>query len=197
VARFCADHGLVGAEFLAGIPGTMGGALAMNAGAFGCETWNLVRQVTTVDRRGQLRRREPGCYTVGYRSVRGPENEWFVDCDLVLDSGDAAASRLKIKGLLARRSETQPTSQPSCGSVFRNPEGGFSARLIEASGLKGFAIGGAQVSEKHANFIVNTGKASAADIEALMQWVKCEVWRQQGVELIPEVRIVGTQKGVV
>jgi UDP-N-acetylmuramate dehydrogenase len=191
VAKFCADRGLVGGEFLAGIPGTMGGALAMNAGAFGGETWRLVRQVTTIDRLGEIHRRIPDEYDVGYRSVRGPGEEWFVSCELELEIGDGAESRNKIRGLLARRSETQPTQLPSCGSVFRNPVGDFSARLIEASGLKGHTIGGAQVSEKHANFIVNTGNASAADIEALLMHVKAEVFRRHGVELMPEVKIVG------
>ena len=193
VAKFCAEHGLVGAEFLAGIPGTMGGALAMNAGAFGGETWELVDRVTTVDRRGDLQKRDPAEYRVGYRSVRGPSNEWFVECELTLQKGDVAISRSKIKGLLARRNETQPTNMPSCGSVFRNPDGDFSARLIEASGLKGYTIGGAQVSEKHANFIVNTGNASAADIERLLLFVQAEVLRLQGVDLVPEVKIVGCE----
>jgi UDP-N-acetylmuramate dehydrogenase len=193
VAKFCADQGLVGAEFLAGIPGTMGGALAMNAGAFGGETWDLVDRVTTVDSQGELQVRDPAHYQVGYRSVRGPTNEWFVGCELALQVGDVAVSRTKIKGLLARRNETQPTNMPSCGSVFRNPDGDFSARLIEASGLKGYTIGGAQVSEKHANFIVNTGKASAADIERLLRFVQAEVLRLQGVYLVPEVKIVGRE----
>ena len=191
VAKFCAERDLIGGEFLAGIPGTMGGALAMNAGAFGGETWRLVREVTTVNRSGELRQRTPGEFEVGYRSVRGPAGEWFVGCQLELEKGDGAESRNRIRGLLARRSETQPTQWPSCGSVFRNPEGDFSARLIEASGLKGYSIGGAQVSEKHANFIVNTGNASAANIEALLLHVKAEVLRRHGVELIPEVKIVG------
>lgn len=195
VAKYCAERGYVGAEFLAGIPGTMGGALAMNAGAFGGETWSLVRSITTVDRRGVLRRREADDYVVGYRSVRGPEEEWFVSCVLHLEPGDVSASRMRIRSLLARRNETQPTNQPSCGSVFRNPDGDFSARLIEACGLKGHARGGAQVSAKHANFIVNTGNASAADIEALIFHVRDEVRRQQGVELLPEVRIVGCATG--
>ena len=191
VAKFCAEQGLVGAEFLAGIPGTMGGALAMNAGAFGGETWTLVRQVTTVDRRGELRVRHPDEFEVGYRSVRGPADEWFVACELGLQNGDVETARGKIKQLLARRNETQPTNLPSCGSVFRNPAGDFSARLIEASGLKGYSIGGAQVSEKHANFIVNVGGASAADIEALVKHVQLEVQRLQGVSLVPEVKVVG------
>jgi len=193
VAKFCAEQGLVGAEFLAGIPGTMGGALAMNAGAFGGETWELVSRVTIADGQGESRDRTPADYAVGYRSVCGPENEWFVACELALQQGDVAASRSKIKGLLARRNETQPTNMPSCGSVFRNPEGDFSARLIEASGLKGYSIGGAQVSEKHANFIINKGDASAADIERLLYFVQEEVLRLQGVELVPEVKIVGCE----
>ena len=191
VARFAAENGYVGGEFLAGIPGTMGGALAMNAGAFGGETWQLVRHVTTVDRRGRLRERDPSDFTVGYRSVKGPGDEWFVACELSLSQGDSTESRGKIKALLARRNETQPTNMPSCGSVFRNPTGDHSARLIEASGLKGYAIGGAQVSEKHANFIVNTGNASADDIERLVMHVRAEVLRLHGVELWPEVKIVG------
>ncbi len=191
VAKFCAEQGWVGAEFLAGIPGTMGGALAMNAGAFGGETWDLVSRVTIANRLGHLRDRSPDDYQVGYRSVRGPENEWFMSCELALKEGDVTVSRTKIKGLLARRNETQPTNMPSCGSVFRNPEGDFSARLIEASGLKGYSIGGAQVSEKHANFIVNLGDASAADIESLLRFVQAEVMRLQGVQLVPEVKIVG------
>lgn len=191
VAKFCAEQGLGGAEFLAGIPGTMGGALAMNAGAFGGETWNLVKRVTTVDRHGIVRHRAPADFTVGYRTVRGPAGEWFLACELGLVAGDGSAGRDQIKALLARRNETQPTHLPSCGSVFRNPEGDYAARLIEACGLKGFAVGGAQVSEKHANFIINTGKATAADIETLIFHVQREVRRWQGRELVPEVRIVG------
>ncbi|MFN5745179.1 MAG: UDP-N-acetylmuramate dehydrogenase [Methylococcaceae bacterium] len=195
VAKFCAEHGYTGGEFLAGIPGTMGGALAMNAGAFGGETWQLVRRVQTVDRYGTVRDRSPSDFKVGYRSVCGPQGEWFLGCELALARGDAAASRDRIKGLLARRNETQPTNWPSCGSVFRNPEGDYSARLIEVSGLKGYSIGGAQVSEKHANFIINTGNASADDIEVLVFYVQSEVYRQQGIMLVPEVKIVGQKSG--
>lgn len=193
VARFSAELELTGAEFLAGIPGTMGGALAMNAGAFGGETWPLVERVITVDRGGRTCAREPSDFRVGYRSVEGPAGEWFVAAELRLSAGDGQASREKIKGLLARRNETQPTNLPSCGSVFRNPEGDFAARLIEASGLKGYQIGGAIVSEKHANFIINTGSATASDIEALINHVQAEVLRLQGRELIRECKIVGRQ----
>lgn len=192
VARYCAEKGLRGAEFLAGIPGTMGGALAMNAGAFGGETWPLVRGVTTLDAAGILRARKVSDFKVGYRSVEGPLGEWFVSCDLGLEPGDTGSAREIIRGLLAKRSMTQPTHLPSCGSVFRNPPGDHAARLIESSGLKGFRIGGAEVSAKHANFIVNTGEASASDIEALILHVRQTVLSIHGVDLRPEVRMVGS-----
>jgi len=191
VARFAVRAGLVGAEFLAGIPGTMGGALAMNAGAFGGETWPLVHSVQTLDRRGELHLRRPDSYQVRYRSVTGPRDEWFVAADLQLRKGDGAAAQARIKELLERRSATQPTQQPSCGSVFRNPPQDFAARLIESCGLKGERIGNAQVSEKHANFIVNLGQARAADIEALMRYVQSQVKQKHGVWLEPEARIIG------
>jgi UDP-N-acetylmuramate dehydrogenase len=191
VARFCAREGLTGAEFLAGIPGTMGGALAMNAGAFGGETWEIVSAVETLQRNGQRYERLPDEYEVGYRSVRGPENEWFVAAELDLKPGDTTAAQARIKELLAKRSDSQPIQIPNAGSVFRNPPGDHAARLIEAAGLKGLCIGGACVSEKHANFIVNTGKAKAADIEALINQVAHEVELKHGVRLEREVRIVG------
>lgn len=191
VARFCAEQRLTGAEFLAGIPGTVGGALAMNAGAFGGETWPLVNSVVTVDRSGRVRVRGPEHYQVAYRSVQGPADEWFLAAELQLVPGDGEASRERIKALLAKRAATQPTHQPSCGSVFRNPPGDFAARLIEACGLKGLRMGGACVSEKHANFIVNLGGACARDIEALIDHVRERVAEIHGVNLEPEVRVVG------
>ena len=191
VARFCARQGLTGAEFLAGIPGTMGGALAMNAGAFGGETWEVVSAVETLHRSGRRHERLPDEYHVGYRSVRGPENEWFVAAELELKPGDTVAAQARIKELLAKRSDSQPIQIPNAGSVFRNPPGDHAARLIETSGLKGLCIGGACVSEKHANFIVNTGSAKAADIEALINQVAHEVELKHGVRLEREVRIVG------
>jgi len=191
VARFCARQGLTGAEFLAGIPGTMGGALAMNAGAFGGETWEIVSAVETLHRSGRRHERLPDEYQVGYRSVRGPENEWFVAAELELKPGDTEAAQARIKELLAKRSDSQPIQIPNAGSVFRNPPGDHAARLIEATGLKGLCIGGACVSEKHANFIVNTGSAKAADIEALINQVAHEVELKHGLRLEREVRIVG------
>ncbi|MEW6314091.1 MAG: UDP-N-acetylmuramate dehydrogenase [Pseudomonadota bacterium] len=195
VARHAALHELAGAEFLAGIPGTIGGALAMNAGCYGSETWGAVAKVQTVDRSGRLHERTPQDYQIGYRSVRAAiEGEWFVAAWFRFAPGDGAAARERIKELLARRIASQPLQLPNAGSVFRNPPGDHAARLVEACGLKGYRIGGAQVSEKHANFIVNVGGASAADIEALIAQVQATVRHVHGVELEPEVRIIGEAK---
>ncbi len=194
VARFSVEHGLCGVEFLAGIPGTLGGALAMNAGAFGGETWQRVLKVETVDRRGQVRERGPEDFTIGYRQVKGPAGEWFLAAHLQLTPGDATETLAKIRTLLDQRAATQPIGQPSCGSVFRNPKGDFAARLIETAGLKGFCIGGACVSEKHANFIINTGQATAAQIEQLIEHIRTTVAAQSGIELQTEVHIIGEQE---
>jgi UDP-N-acetylmuramate dehydrogenase len=195
VARFCSDRGLVGAEFLAGIPGTVGGALAMNAGAFGGETWQIVARVETIDRHGTRRTREPTDYRVAYRHVAGPAGEWFVAGYFRLQRGETGAGKTLIKSLLAKRGATQPTQLPNAGSVFKNPPGNFSAKLIEACGLKGACEGRACVSELHANFIVNTGGARAADIERLIARVQAEVERVHGVRLETEVRMVGEPNG--
>lgn len=191
LARFCARHDRAGAEFFAGIPGTVGGALAMNAGAWGGETWPHVEAVETVDRAGVQRERPPEDYRVGYRSVEGPAGEWFVAARFAFADGDGAAARRRVKELLAERGRAQPTGVRSCGSVFRNPPGDHAARLIEAAGLKGTRIGGASVSDKHANFIINHGDATAADVEALIWRVRDTVERASGVRLEPEVRVVG------
>ncbi len=191
VARFAARRGLVGAEFLAGIPGTMGGALTMNAGAWGGETWPLVARVWTIDRLGEVRVRPPADFQVGYREVQGPAGEWFLEAELTLAPGDTEAATARIRDLLDRRNRTQPTGLPSCGSVFRNPPGDHAARLIEAAGLKGTRLGGAQVSEKHANFIINTGTATAADIDGLIALVRERAAAQTGVQLVTEVKRIG------
>ena len=190
LARHCVRYRLGPAEFFAGIPGTVGGALAMNAGAFGGETWDFVESVTTIDRAGKVHRREPADFAVAYRSVQGPPGEWFLAAVLRF-SADPEASRERVQALMERRKQTQPLGLPSCGSVFRNPPGDFAARLIEAAGLKGHRIGGAEVSPKHANFIINTGEATAADIEALIDHVARRVAEVHGVVLQHEVRIVG------
>ena len=191
VARFAALHGCEGAEFLAGIPGTVGGALAMNAGCYGGETWNLVMRVTTMARSGVLRERAAAEFQIGYRSVGGLNDQWFIAATLCVPCGDGEKSRNKIKELLSKRIASQPLQQPNAGSVFRNPPNDYAARLIEACGLKGRRIGGAEISRKHANFIVNTGDASAADIEALIELVRDTVRDRFGIVLEQEVRIVG------
>ena len=208
LARFAAQHNLQGAEFFAGIPGTLGGMLAMNAGCYGSETWEKVLRVQTVNRHGEVRIRTVADYEIGYRhvemiqtqdsilAVRGlpiapQSSEFFIAAWLQFPRGDGESARQGIKSLLSKRIAAQPLNLPNAGSVFRNPGGDHAARLIEQCGLKGKRIGGAQVSEKHANFIVNTGTATAADIENLINEVQDTVARQTGINLHPEVRIVG------
>ena len=233
LARFAALHNLRGAEFFAGIPGTVGGMLAMNAGCYGSETWEKVLRVLVVDRSGALHERTPLDYEIGYRHVerigdRGAitsdlagvvcqpsrmtsssirieervdvtqssilaprSSEFFAAAWLKFEAGDVGIARQEIKALLGKRIASQPLNLPNAGSVFRNPPGDHAARLIQQCGLKGRRIGGAQVSEKHANFIVNTGGATAADIENLINEVRTVVRQQTGIDLHPEVRIVG------
>lgn len=218
LARYAALHNLRGAEFFAGVPGTLGGMLAMNAGCYGRETWEQVQRVQVLTRAGDLLQRTPQEYEIGYRHValkgkvdggdadvqlaaRDPavrqagllqgHEEIFAAATLRLTPGDGEEARREIKSLLSRRIASQPLQQPNAGSVFRNPPGDHAARLIESCGLKGRQIGGAQVSHKHANFIVNAGGATARDIEQLIQEVQAVVRRQTGIELQPEVRIVG------
>jgi len=190
IARQCVKGGLGPAEFFAGIPGTLGGALAMNAGAWGGETWRHVLEVEVLDRRGARRTRPPADYHIAYRHVQGPVDEWFVAAYLEFERkpgvNDAA-----MRELLERRKQTQPIGEWSCGSVFTNPPGEHAARLIESAGLKGYRIGDASVSTKHANFIINHGAARAADIEALILHVQRTVAEVHHVELATEVRIVG------
>ena len=195
LARFAAKHNLRGAEFFAGIPGTVGGMLAMNAGCYGSETWNVVKKVQVFDFIEYFKIREPQEYEIGYRHLCRKDatdaRELFVGAWFKLEPGDGEVSRQEIKSLLSKRISSQPLNLPNAGSVFRNPPGDHAARLIEASGLKGKKIGGAQVSEKHANFIVNLGNATAADIENLINEVQSVVQQKTGVTLHPEVRIVG------
>jgi UDP-N-acetylmuramate dehydrogenase len=194
VARCAALHDLANAEFLAGIPGTVGGALAMNAGCYGAETWDIVEKVLTIDRSGAQRVRRRDEFEIGYRhcAAKAGGEEWFAAAWFRLPPGDGALSRERMKRFLARRVATQPLQLPNAGSVFRNPQGDHAARLIESCGLKGLARGGARVSEKHANFIVNPkGTARASDIEWLIETVRARVRDRAGIDLQPEVRIVG------
>jgi UDP-N-acetylmuramate dehydrogenase len=197
LAKFSARLGLTGAEFLSGIPGTFGGALKMNAGAVGGETWDIVESIETIDAQGKIHKRTVEDFNISYRHVEkrnktaSEAQEWFVSAVVKLAFGNKEESLQKIKNHLNRRGATQPTQQPNAGSVFRNPEGDYAARLIESCGLKDFCVGGACVSEKHANFIINTGTATAKDIAALIKTVHEKVLQQHGVDLIREVQIVG------
>lgn len=199
LARFSAKQHLQGGEFMAGIPGTVGGALAMNAGCHGGETWDIVQRVLTMDRKGELHERSRGEFDASYRHVElngQPEywlgeQEWFIAAWFRLPAGDAEEAEQKIKQLLARRLATQPLNLPNAGSTFRNPPGDYAARLIEECGLKGYQIGGAQVSEKHANFIVNLGGARATEIEQLIAHMRDSVKAKFGIALQQEVRVIG------
>ena len=201
LAKFAAKNHLGGAEWLAGVPGTIGGALAMNAGCYGTETWQQVVDCMTIDRDGMLHTRTAADYEIGYRHVAAKPRhtpadtaqaeEWFVAARFRFVPGDAAIAQTRIKQLLAKRMASQPLDKPNAGSTFRNPPGDFAARLIESCGLKGHRIGGAQVSMKHANFIINTGGAKAADIENLIAHMQSTVTAATGVELVREVKIVG------
>lgn len=208
LARFAALHNLRGAEFFAGIPGTLGGMLAMNAGCYGSETWSCVSRVQTIDRHGEVRVKAVDEYEIGYRhvvrnkiqdarckaqssSLAPQSSETFVAAWLKFPAGDGEVARQEIKALLSKRIASQPLQLPNAGSVFRNPPGDHAARLIEQCGLKGRRIGAAQVSEKHANFIVNLGAATALDIENLINEVRETVLQQTGIDLHPEVKIIG------
>ncbi len=190
VARFCDKNNLSGAEYLAGIPGTIGGALAMNAGAFGNETWNLVEQVTMINRKGELVERYPNEFEINYRHVRIPTDEWFVAASFRLSEKNSGEES-EIKQLLQKRNDSQPIGLPSCGSVFKNPPGKHAAQLIQTAGLKGHCIGSACVSEKHANFIISQADTRASDIENLIEFVQNTIKQKFDVSLETEVRVVG------
>ncbi len=191
LAKFAAQLGFPDSAFFAGIPGTVGGALAMNAGAFGHETWNHCIAVDTIDQSGKIHHRDKNEFEVGYREVKRKLNEWFVCGYFKFQLGDAAEASREIKTYLQKRNDTQPIGSFNCGSVFRNPPGNFAAKLIESCGLKGKRIGGAVVSEKHANFIINDHAATAADIENLIDLVQAEVLAKTGVQLVRECHIIG------
>ncbi|MFP4146877.1 MAG: UDP-N-acetylmuramate dehydrogenase [Halorhodospira sp.] len=190
LARATVREGLDGLCFLAGIPGTVGGALALNAGAWGGETWERVVAVETIDRAGRIRVREPAAFEVGYRRVQAPGEERFLAATWELPRAQVEVLRERVRALLRRRNATQPVGQPTCGSVFRNPPGAAAGQLIDRAGLKGVRLGGARVSSRHANFILNEG-GRAADIEALIEHVRQRVVAVHGVRLELEVHVVG------
>lgn len=185
------EAGLAGLEKTSGIPGTVGGAVFMNAGAFGQETFDRLESFEVMDRSGAVRTLEKSAVRYGYRKVEGLEGLTILGALFRLPAGDRKALAADRAGVLARRAEKQPLDLPSAGSVFKRPPGDFASRLIDASGLKGLRIGGAQVSEKHAGFIVNRGAATASDIYALIKKVRAEVKAKTGVELELEQVLLG------
>jgi len=190
LAKKCIRWGLGPSEFFSGIPGSLGGALAMNAGAYGNETWERVVSVRTINRNGKIKNRNLEEYQIDYRDVKGPINEWFVSAILKFES-NIIPSMERQKEMLEQRKKSQPLGKPSCGSVFRNPPGNFAAKLIEKSNLKGYRIGGAHVSSKHANFIITDDSACANDVERLIEYIRSTVKNLHGIELKCEVRIIG------
>jgi len=188
LSRFAQSNNKHGAEFLSAIPGSVGGALAMNAGAFGSEVWQYVVSVQTINLSGQINQRKKSDFVIDYRSVSHKHmDEFFLsaqfDFNLEQQNDD-------VLDLLQKRNSTQPIGLPSCGSVFKNPNGHYAAELIEASGLKGFCVGGACVSEKHANYIINQDNATAADIENLINHIQNTVMSMHNVQLETEIIII-------
>ncbi len=182
--------GLTGLEFAHGIPGSLGGAVFMNAGAYGGEMKNVVESVTFVDRDGQVRVLPGEECGFGYRTSRFQKGGVILSAILRLRPGDPREIRARMEELAQLRREKQPLNYPSAGSTFKRPEGDYASRLIDEAGLKGLRIGGAQVSEKHAGFIVNLGDATFSDVYALMAMVITKVYKNSGVKLEPEVRII-------
>ena len=197
ITRFCAEQGLAGLEFGAGIPGTLGGWLAMNAGIGVREMKDVVLSIELMDRRGEIRPKIPRAQLdFHYRALAGlPEGCVILAAELAVEASDPASVQAEIDRLLAHRQQTQPLDIPSCGSVFRNPPGDFAGRLIEAAGLKGAREGGAEISALHANFIVNRGGATACDVLSLIERARTAVARQTGIELETEVQLIGETEG--
>lgn len=192
-ATFAAQAGLSGLEFAHGIPGSLGGGVFMNAGAYDGEMKNVADTVRTVDRKGKIHTYSRDELDLGYRHSRFQDNgEAIVEVELCLEPGDSEAIRAKMEDFTERRESKQPLEMPSAGSTFKRPKGYFAGTLIQETGLKGLQVGGAQVSTKHAGFVVNaTGDATAADVRGLIHEVQQRVYKKHGVMLHPEVRIIG------
>jgi len=193
LALFCQKNGIGPAAFFSGIPGSIGGALTMNAGSFGMETWDLVKEVEVINETGDISFLEKESFDIAYRTVTFPFRLWFLSCSMSLSS-DEQTTKDNLIELRNQRIKTQPLSEDTCGSVFKNPPGNFAGALIEGSGLKGFKIGSASISEKHANFIVNQGGATAGDIENLINHTRQVVKKNYDIDLQPEVRIMGEKE---
>ena len=191
-AHLAAKEGLTGLEFASGIPGTLGGALVMNAGAYGGEMKDVVKEAVVMDREGKLLRLRREELELGYRtSVIARKGYVVLSALLELKEGEQAAIEARMKELRTARTEKQPLEYASAGSTFKRPEGHFAGKLIMDAGLRGYRVGGAQVSEKHCGFVINTGEATAEDVLGLIAHIQAEVRRQFGVELEMEVKTLG------
>lgn len=196
LSKFAAKEGFAESAFFAGIPGTIGGALAMNAGCYGSETWEYVQKVLMINLNGDQIIRKKSDFKINYRQVENiKKNESFLAAWLLFPDGDKEIAEKNIKELLAHRKNTQPLNWPTAGSTFRNPKDNFAAKLIEDCGLKGYKIGGAQVSEKHANFIINLGNANALDIEKIIIHIQKVVLDKKNIKLKREIKIIGEEFG--
>ena len=196
LSKFSAKKGLANSAFFSGIPGTVGGALSMNAGCYGSETWDYVQKVLMINLNGDQIERKKSEFETSYREVKNDnKGEFFLAAWFKFPKGDKEKSENKIKELLAHRKKTQPLNWPTAGSTFRNPKNNFAAKLIEDCGLKGYQIGGAQVSEKHANFIINLGNASALDIEKIINYIQKVVYEKKSIQLFREIKIIGEEIG--
>ena len=193
LALFAEKNQLGPAAFFSGIPGSIGGALTMNAGSFGMETWDLVKEVEVINEKGDISFLEKESFEIAYRAVTFPFRLWFLSCSMFLSS-DEETTKDNLIELRNQRIKTQPLSEDTCGSVFKNPPGNYAGALIEGSGLKGFKIGSASISEKHANFIVNQGGATAGDIENLINHTRQVVKKNYDIDLQLEVRIMGEKQ---
>lgn len=195
LATIAMEHGCTGLEFAHGIPGTVGGGVYMNAGAYGGEMQQVVTNVTAMDRKGHVLELPAEELRLSYRHSRFMEEDLVIlSATVRLQKGEREEIRAKMAELMTRRRTSQPLEYPSAGSTFKRPVGGYAAALIEASGLKGFRVGDAQVSEKHAGFVVNRGRATSHDVLELMKQVQEKVQADSGICLEPEVRILEVQK---
>jgi UDP-N-acetylmuramate dehydrogenase len=192
LARDAAERGLAGLEYAEGIPGTVGGALFMNAGAYGGEVSDTVDEVEGVDAAGAVRRLSRATLSFVYRRTVLPAGFHVTAVRFRLRPEASTAVQARLAHARDRRVASQPHGQANAGSIFKNPPGDYAGRLVEAAGLKGTRVGGARISEQHGNFIVNEGAARATDVQALMQEAQRVVWERNGVWLEPEVRLVGS-----
>jgi len=194
IAQITAKENFTGLEFLCGIPGSLGGALAMNAGCYGGNIWENISTVNIIDKNGNISCKNKKEFDIGYRNVNLKENNFFISANFILQKNKLSNSMEKIKKFLEDRRVKQPTGLPSCGSVFKNPNNMYAANLIDSLGLKGYKIGGAYISKKHANFIISEKNTKSDDIEKLIDFIQKKVYQKKNIFLETEVKFIGKKK---